>query len=114
MNVFSDSIRRSLLKDPNLLPDLSDFTHLLIASDYSGHHQGCKYESYAYLIVGMGESWLSWEASRLAVRQRFKLSNRSFAFKKLNDRRKREALDDFLAASDVLTGLCVTVLIDKS
>ncbi len=114
MNVFSQSIRRSLSKDPNLLPDLANFTHLLIASDYSGHHQGCRYESYSYLIVGMGESWLSWEASRLSVRQRFKLAKRSFAYKKLNDSRKREALDSFLAASEVLAGLCVTVLIDKS
>ncbi len=114
MSVFSESIDRSQRADSGLLPDLRNSNNLIVLSDYSGHHNSCKFESYGILLVGMEESWPSWESTRLELRRRFKLGHRSFAFKKLNDACKRRALEPFLHASDGLTGVCATVLIDKS
>lgn len=113
MNVLSDSINREQTKHPSLLPNLHSGKTLLIASDYSGHHNGCHFESYSFLLSCL-EDWPEWEAARLLVRQKYSLDSRRFAFKKLGDTRKREALDAFLGAAHRLPGLCATVLIEKS
>lgn len=114
MKVFSQSVERSQRRDPELLPDMRRSKTLLVTSDYSGHHRACRFESYGILLIGMEDCWPSWEAARLELRRRHRIGRRSFAFKKLNDACKRRALVPFLEASEILNGLCVTVLIDKS
>jgi hypothetical protein len=112
MNVFNDVITQQQWSDPGAMPDLRASKTLLVASDYSGHHTACRFESYGYIYV-THDSWPIWERSRLQIREAFGLSSRTFAYKKLGDMKKQLALDRFLAAADQLHGACITVLVDR-
>jgi len=112
INSFDDAMVARQWRNPSAFPDLRGSESLLVFSDYGGDHQGSPYHGYAYLFVG-SSSIPAWDRRRLTVRERFRIRNRSFAYKKLTDRRKLEALPHFLAAASPLQGLCVIVLIDK-
>lgn len=112
MNVFNDVMVRHQWSDPDAMPNLRESDTVLVASDYSGHHAACHFESYGYLYI-THDSWPTWERCRLRLRERFGLRRRTFAYKKLGDKKKRLALDWFLAAADQLHGACITVLIDR-
>lgn len=112
MNEFSESISSFESQNPNSLPDLGHCKTIIAVSDYGGYHKTSQFESYA-LLVACGQSWPEWEDARLKVRRTFQIGKRRIAFSKMGDTRKRRALLPFLAAADVLHGLCVTVLVDK-
>src|SRR5262245_51061855 len=113
MNVFKDVVVRHQCSNPAAFPELRESPSLFVASDYGGHHKQSLYESYGFIYVS-SESWAQFDMRRLAVRRRFGIGERSFAFKKLDDQRKRDALGHFLSTADCLQGMAVTVLVKKS
>ena len=88
-------------------------THLISATDYSGTHSRSRFWVCSCLFADADLS-PTWPALRLAVRKRFLNDGRRMAYKALNDRRRQQALPDFLRAADSLTGLLCTVAVDKS
>jgi len=113
MNTLSDGIARCEDLQPGLIPDLRKSRALIVASDYGGHHQESRFESYSFLIID-GVQWAQWETARTRVRHTYRLGKRRFAFKGMGDRRKARALPAFLSAADMLHGLCATILVEKS
>lgn len=113
MNNFSDSIAAAVRGDARTVPDLTSAETVLALSDYSGQHKSSRFEAFTFLYAD-GAAWPEWERRRRAVRERHKAADRRMSFKKLGDALKRRMLPDFLQAADVLPGLCVCVLIDKS
>ncbi len=114
MNVFSDSIRRGEIAQPDMLPDLRSADTLIVTSDYGGHHKGSDFETCSFLIIPLDCQFSGWEQRRLRIRRVYRLGKRRISYKVLNDRRRKEALNAFLSAVDGLPGLCVGVLVAKS
>jgi hypothetical protein len=111
MNVLSRSISSIETKRPNSIPSLRNSGTMLIASDYSGFHREAAYEVLSFIFTNL-ELIGPWDAARSKVRGRFLKDGRRMAYKALNDQNRRRALDDFLAAFNVLPGLLVSVAID--
>ena len=112
MNAFDAVVSRQQIIRPRSFPDLRNSSQLFVTSDYGGEHKAAKYETYSFAYV-TDTSWPRFEARRKHFREKHHLSNRSFAFKKLGDRRKLDAIDSFLALFDDLIGISTTVLVHK-
>lgn len=95
------------------LPDFSDATTLLLASDYSGESPPAPYLVYSFLL-GSLESWAEWEPKRLGVRHEYLSDARRMSFKKLGDPQRRRALLPLLEAANWITGLSFSVAIKKT
>jgi len=85
---------------------------LLVASDYAGQHAGSTHEVYSYLLTTPG-AWASWDAARTVLRSRSRLGSRRFAYKKLADRLRQQALPHFLHAAGAFEALSVSLIVDK-
>jgi len=113
MNVFSDIIRREETSNAGLLTDLRGTPTVFVASDYGGMHAGASYQSMSFIFLNP-ESLHAWDTTRCALRDRLKLGSRRLSYKALNDVRRRRALLPFLEVANLIPGILVSVLIDRS
>lgn len=113
VNTFSEIIRREELSHPGLLVDLRGARTIFVASDYRGLHSGASYQSLSFLFVNP-ENLSPWERSRCLLRDRMGLGSRRMSYKALNDRRRRRALFSFLEAANLIPGVLVNILVDRS
>jgi hypothetical protein len=108
MNVLADALAGTEV----LLPEFSG-PRLVVSSDYSGSHSGSPFEVYSILIGDLalcGE----WFQARSRVRNQFLRNDRRMSYKTLNDRQRQRALGPFLAAADLIPGLCVSLAVSKN
>jgi hypothetical protein len=113
MKTFSDMVMTTARTHPTALPNLHGAGTIIATSDYSGQHKSSKFEAYAFLFVD-GRAVTNWDRQRRWVRRYYRTEGRSISYKKLGDALKRRMLPAFLEAANMLPGLCVCVLIDKS
>jgi hypothetical protein len=113
MSGLSDSIREMESKGILSLPDLRTGPVILVASDYGGQHNTARYESLSFLFANLEECG-DWNHQREALRSEFLPDRRRMSYKNLNDNKRKEALFPFLLAANVIPGLSVTFLINKS
>lgn len=103
------SVQKILHADRSI-PFSSD--HLFVGSDYSGDHKGCRFATYAYLIVdGRPASWIT---KQREIRARYLPNSRRMSFKRLGDPARLAALPPLLAAADTLNGHLVVLAVHKS
>ena len=110
---ISDAIGHGVNRHLATLRWLRKSNRLLIFSDIGGDHRRANHRAYAFLVVG-GESVHQWLCVWQRLRRRLLPDNRRMSYERLTERRRRDAADAFLAASDQLDGFLVTVIIDKS
>ena len=111
-SVFDDFMRRLDADHPTFLPPLQRSRGLMVFSDFAGDLRNSRFSTFSFVIAPM-ESIPSWNYSRTALRQHFRLGRRRLAYSKLNDTRRRKAMPFFAQAANAISGLSVTVLIDK-
>ena len=111
VTVFSNIIEMVGRQFPFLIPSLSRAPEVAMASDYGGTHQSATHRSYSILIVDQSAMSI-WDTARKRVREAI-LHDRRMSYKGLSDGVKRRALHDFLAASNALPGLLLTVLVNR-
>jgi len=111
---ISNGIGQIAARFPNALPNLQSASDLFVVSDYSGprSNSSAKYETFTYLIFSYPDTQ-RWRSERLAVRETY-LHQRSMSFKALNDGVRRSALPRFLAASNSIPGILVTIAVTKN
>ena len=98
---------------PNAYPNLRTDNRVLVVSDYSGDASSARFRAYALLITPF-DGGQDWGELRRRVRRDFLKDDRSMAYKALaSDHRRAKALLPFLAASNMLRGLLVVMLVDK-
>jgi hypothetical protein len=100
-----------------LYPNLRDESDLILASDYSGEHQGPEFQVLAFLLTHKNSVLGPWESARMSVRKAHLSEGsegRRMAFKKLNDALRINALSKFLDAASLLNGVLVCVAVDKA
>lgn len=112
MYYFSESIKQAELQYPGLLPDLRQGPVIFIGSDYSGQHNLSQYESLSFLFADL-KSCADWNNLRIKLRNRFLPDGRRMSYKNLNDAKRRNVLMPFLDAANHITGIVITILIDK-
>jgi hypothetical protein len=115
-DTISGQVARVEFEFPYLIPDLRRAPRLLIASDYSGDHQekhGAKYRALSFLIADQREL-RAWRVGADAVRSVNLKDDREMSFKKRKERVRAAAMPVWLHTADMITGLCVTVLIDRA
>lgn len=104
---------RSLAQErPDAFPDFSSSRALAIATDSSGEHRRSAYHVLGILIAELDTIRL-WAEARDAVRRRHLSDGRRMSFKDLRDSRRRAALPAWLAAADQLSGIAITVAVDR-
>lgn len=103
-------IRKELgcLPLPPLVGDL-----IYIGSDAAGEHAASSVNVVTAVYAAMYGS-AKWELGRRAVRQRFMSDGRRMAYKRLNDRQRKAALDGFLDSASQIDGLAVSLVFPKS
>jgi hypothetical protein len=118
----TDSIATSMSKTiaqiegikQNSVPNLREESRLVLACDYSGEHEGPKFQVFAYLLAGQAEIFGKWDSKRRTVRQTFFPDLRRIEFKKLADARKQKALGPFLDSMSSINGILFCVAIEKT
>jgi hypothetical protein len=83
-----------------------------VFSDYSGQQERSAYVVLAALLMDADAS-SEWPRERAKVRERSLPNGRRMSFKTLNDVHRQRALVPFLNAADLISGMLVTVAIDK-
>lgn len=96
---------------PISLPDFIGDS-IYIASDYSGDHSKSKYTVVSFLYMDINSSPL-WESTRRKLRAEYLPDGRRISFKGLGDKVKRRALMPFLEATYKITGIILSIAIDK-
>lgn len=94
------------------MPPLIDGETMIISSDYSGDSSKSKYVVLSILLIDLIDAQ-DWEFQRRLIREKWLVNNRKMSFKGLNDAFKKNALFDFLDASNLLKGISVNIVIDK-
>lgn len=89
-----------------------DANHLLVGSDYGGHHSGSSYRTYAFLVASNLPS--PWLTNQRSIRAKYLPDGRRMSFKRLSDSRRQESLVPFLQAADELDGHIVVFVVHKS
>lgn len=92
------------------LPSIQGDT-IYVTSDYSGFHDSSNYIVITILLADL-YSCQFWEFQRRSIRKRY-LANRRMSYKKLNDKKREEALVPFLEAAGSINGLCASLIINK-
>ena len=113
MNSANLLIRSLDLRDSRALPDLRNGSTILVGSDYSGQHSASKYEAYSFVFADV-DCCGPWFKERGDLRAMSLLSKRRFSYKALADRKRSFLLPQFLKAADLIHGLVVVILVDKS
>jgi hypothetical protein len=104
-------IMKTLNRGGDALPDFSKDVGIFVASDYGGQHRFAAYEAYSFVFTTPVQ-WISWELERRRLRQDLHLSRR-MSFKNLSDTQRWNALPRFMSAASSLSGLTITVLVQK-
>jgi len=112
MNVVGAAISELEAKRPGIVPNLRSAHSIFIGSDYGGAHKGAFYEVLTFLVCDP-KTLAPWDIARRRVRERLLSDGRRMSYKTLNDRVRRRALRQYLAACNLIPGLVVTVAIDK-
>lgn len=86
---------------------------LFVASDYGGAHRQSSYEIYSVLLSDLMYCD-AWRHARVRIRTEFLPNARRMSYKGLNDSHRRRALVPFLAAADMIPGMCVSLAVSKS
>ncbi len=86
---------------------------ITITSDYSGSHKSSNYQIISVLYVDL-EFSQGWEFQRRKIREQYLRDGRRLSFKALNDRQRQKALIPFLKSTELIHGLSVTLVINKS
>ncbi|UZR28054.1 hypothetical protein [Methylococcus mesophilus] len=113
MNVANSLIRTLDFSDPDAIPNLRNASTILVGSDYSGQHATSQFEALCFLFVDADRS-RSWLRAQKSLRKQFLPDGRRLSYKALNDRQRNAALPRFLEATNLLSGLLVVILVDKS
>lgn len=113
LNTLSDVLASTEKRYPGSFPQLHGAECLFVASDYGGEHHEASYQTIAFLIADIADLAM-WQLERERIRRTFLPDGRRMAFKNLNDRVRRRALENFLRAADQLPGLLATFAISKS
>lgn len=113
MNVANSVVRAIDFSDPGAIPNLHNASTILVGSDYSGQHATSQFEALCFLFADADRMGL-WIDSQKLLRKQFLPDGRRLSYKALNDRHRSTALPHFLKATDLLSGLLVVVLVDKS
>jgi hypothetical protein len=113
MNSANTLIRTLDVSNPDALPDLRSASTIFIGSDYGGQHATSRYESYAFVFADLERSQ-AWFHTRQELRELLLSDGRRFSYKSLRDRRRAVALPQFLRAIDLVHGLVVVILVEKS
>jgi hypothetical protein len=114
MSSLSAGLMRIQLSDPDWLPYLGDASDLWIVADCAGTPND-PFEVLSFLITADDERLEPWFSARTVLRQRYFPGDppRRFSYKGLNgDALKRKALEPFLAASETIPGVLITLAID--
>jgi hypothetical protein len=109
---ISDAIAALEWRDGRALTNVRESRELLVACDFGGSHRTASYQSFAFLIGAIGGS-ARWMEERLLVRRKHLQDGRRMAYKALNDRQRRNALQPFLAAADLYPGNLFVFLVSK-
>lgn len=99
--------------DPGAFPVLRGAECLFVGSDYGGEHKESAWETITFLIADIASA-AAWQPARASVRRALLRDGRRMAFKNLNDRVRRQAMEAFLETANQLPGLLVTFAISKS
>lgn len=113
MNVANSLIRSLDFSDADAIPNLRDASSILMGSDYSGQHATSQFEALSFVLVNADRSRL-WIEARKSMRARFLSDGRRFSYKTLNERHRFAVLPKFLEATNLLSGLLVVILVDKT
>lgn len=98
---------------PTLMPAAWRGSHVFVASDYGGSHQGSSFDSYAFLIADADALW-EWRARMEHVRQTIVKDGRTISFKDRHDTVQQRAEPMFLVAANRIPGVVVTVVVDRT
>jgi hypothetical protein len=112
MDQLSQMIEHVERAEPRAIPDLRRGNLFFVASDYSGEHDVAEYQVLSLLFADLQQCG-AWERQRVLVRRKYLSDGRRMSFKNLRDKRRRYALEEFLSAANSITGLSLSVLIDK-
>lgn len=108
---LSDSLALLDWRYPGLLQPVSDGI-MVVASDYSGQHQGATHEAYSFLVT-TDHALVEWEPIWRAFRNRWLPDGRRISFKRLGERVRWRALLPFLDVAGMIRGNVITILIDR-
>ncbi len=86
---------------------------LFVASDYGGEHNEASYQTITFLLADITDVAI-WQLERERIRRTLLPDGRRMAFKNLNDRIRRRAMEPFLQSADQLPGLLATFAISKA
>lgn len=113
IKVFDD-FNEAIKKKNFEFPDFRNTSDLFIASDYSGEHKTANYVAYSFLI-GDSNQLKSFDVNRQEVREKYNITDRTVAFKKLsNDNLLEIAITEFLRSTDLIPGLLLVFLVNKN
>jgi hypothetical protein len=100
-------------RNPIAFPDFSGQPGLILASDYSGFHQGAKFDVSAFVLIDVS-SFYAWNPARRQARDNFLPDGRRISFKGLRDGKQREFLPRFLSMASHLRGIVAVFATDHS
>jgi len=112
MNLVNSMVRGLDVLNNSALPNLRRASMVLIGSDYSGQHATSVYECFAFVFADI-QHCRRWEESRREIRKKILGDERRISYKTLKDKKRSNALYDFLNAANYLQGLLVVILIHK-
>ena len=113
LNTLSEVFASAEKQHPGIFPSFRKAECLFVASDYGGEHAGAVYETISYLIADIADC-ANWQSTRERIRAQFLPDGRRMAFKNLNDRVRRRALEPFLQSANQLPALLATFAMPKS
>lgn len=111
MNVLSSAVA-SATRHREAVPNLRSSRTLLLGSDYAGFHRGARFEVIS-MILSNPEKLHLWDSRRHLLREARLSNQRRMSYKALNDRQRRSALLPFLEIANEISGLLLTVAIDR-
>lgn len=98
-------------RHPGLLVPVSEGA-MVIASDYSGQHQGTSHEAYSFLIT-TDFALQRWLPTLARFRERWLPDGRRISFKRVKEPLRWRALLPFLRTIEALPGNVLTFLVDR-
>lgn len=113
MNSANALLRELDVGDPTALPNLRRAATIAIGSDYSGQHSTSNYEALGFVFADL-DRCRAWMEARRNLRDEILSDGRRFSYKSLKDRRRAVALPQFLEAIDLIPGLAVVILVEKT
>jgi len=110
---ISHSIHKLEQNYPEAIPSLEKSQSIFLFSDYGGEHKDSMYNVYSFMITEESSVGLFIHRTKL-LRSKSIRDNRRFSFKKLSDKIRLNALNDFLLSADDIEGILLTFAIRKN